>query len=144
MITTQFLKSCPCDRSGMLMCWCEPNWVLMWTQVGSNHSTKLVCCCDLGEAALFSHIQATAVTNVTIPFFLECLIAWSFERWSWYWKDGTRIQVLVQVVEEWTPRTHRQQASKVFIKGKQTAPRVAVRWEKRPPVLCCPTGVPIS
>ena len=35
-------------------------------------------------------------------------------------------------VEEWTPWTHRQQASKVFIKGKQIALRAVAKGEKSP------------
>ena len=39
---------------------------------------------------------------------------------------------LFTAVEERTPRTHRQQASKVFIQGKQKAPGVTGRGEKSP------------
>ena len=52
--------------------------------------------------------------------------------WLWYWKDVTRIWVLVHAAEEWTSQTHRQQASKVFITRKQKAPRAAGRGEKSP------------
>ena len=39
---------------------------------------------------------------------------------------------LFMAMEEWTLQTHRQQASKVFIKEKQIAPRTAGMGEKSP------------
>ena len=55
---------------------------------------------------------------------------------QWCQKDVTRIWVLVHAAKEWTLRTHRQQASKAFITGKQIAPRAAGRGEESlPPLL---------
>ena len=87
----------------------------------------------------------------TFQFILRDLLL-PFENWHWscifsrnsFWRkpivsawhgvgDAGKMRpepgFLFTAVEEWTPRTHRQQASKVFIKGKQTAPRE--RGEKR-------------
>ena len=42
---------------------------------------------------------------------------------------------LFMAVKELTPQTHRQQASKVFIQGKQIAPRAAGRGRRVPSLL---------
>ena len=51
---------------------------------------------------------------------------------NWCRKDVTGIPVVVHTAEERTSQTHWQQASKVFITGKQIASRTAGSGEKSP------------
>ena len=60
----------------------------------------------------------------------DAVAGFKIQGGDWSWKDVTRIQGLVHAAEEWTSGTHRQQASQVFITGKQTAPRLGA--EKSP------------
>ena len=52
---------------------------------------------------------------------------------QWCWKV---IRIWVLAHEEWTSWTHTQQASKVFITGKQIVPQTAGRGKKSPPLYC--------
>ena len=99
------------------------------------------------EMQLLAYATATAmhdpshVCKLHIPQFKAMLDLWHTD-WGqgsnplphryWRLKDVTGIQVLVHALKEWTPKTHRQQASKVFIIGTQIAPRAPGSGEKSP------------
>ena len=71
--------------------------------------------------------------------FVSSQKSFGFGLSCWFRQDITGIWVLVHAVKEWISWTHRQQASKVFITGKQISPRAAGSRGRRASPCPCPT-----
>ena len=110
-------------------------------KAGAGYNISWICCwrCSRESHTFFSFYLVTDVSVSHLTSVKPCerrYIGSDPRRASkkmmperWYQNLG----FLFTAVEEWTLWTHRQKASKIFIKGKQIAPRVTGRGEKSTP-----------